>query len=117
MFMHKMILLGFVANCLGFAMGSFDVSYNLQQDELSNTYFFEVYMGSHLEKRFLLIYTLANGTAIEYSALNSKRATVHDEWVETISTSRVGNFKTRAVDDLFCLDDDEDICVENFTFF
>lgn len=74
-------------------------------------------MGSHLEKRFLLIDTLANGTAIEYSALNSKRATVHDEWVETISTSRVGNFKTRAVDDLFCLDDDEDICVENFTFF
>lgn len=49
----------------------------MQHDEDTGTYYIETYIGSKLEKRVLLIDTLANGTAIDYNVGNSKDASVH----------------------------------------
>jgi hypothetical protein len=41
-------------------------SFGMEHDEDTGTYYFETFIGSKLERKLLLIDTLANGTAIDY---------------------------------------------------
>ena len=68
-----LFLLCSVVNC------QFTIQANMQHDEDTGTYFIETYIGSKLEKKVLLIDTLANGTAIDYDVRNSKDSTVHKD--------------------------------------
>ena len=51
----------------------------MQHDEGTGTYYMDMYIGSKLEKKTLLIDTLANGTAIDYEVGNSKDAKVYPD--------------------------------------
>ncbi len=62
-----------VVNC------EFTIQTNMQHDETTGTYYMDTYIGSKLEKKTLLIDTLANGTAIDYEVGNSKDAKVYPD--------------------------------------
>ena len=64
----------------------------------------------------LLVDTMANATAIDYVAENSHKEVIHNDMQETVALSQGGYYKGRLVTDSICLDDDEDICIQHFTF-
>ena len=62
----------------------FSRTYNLIQDDASNLYFFEMFVGSKLEKVNLLVDTQASGTAIKYDTEASRRSIVHKTLTGTV---------------------------------
>jgi hypothetical protein len=101
---------------IGSTIASLNINYVLNQDDTSGNYYFETYVGRLQLRTLLLIDTLANGTVIEYNAEESHRATIHDNWKQNVTLGNGGYLTGRVVTDGVCLDDDEDICIENFTF-
>ena len=94
---------------------SFEVVRMLEQDEDTGTYYLEVYMGTHLERRVLLIDTLANGTAIDYNSTNSKESVVHFDQPDTVSHA-FGTFEGNYTEDTICMEHSQDTCVSGFPF-
>jgi len=102
---------------IGCTLASFDVGYVLKQDQTNETYFFEVWVGTMREKKLLLLDSLANSTAIMYDPSISRRSKVHLKQLGTIEMENNSSYSGNKVEDDLCLDDDEDICVQNFSFF
>jgi hypothetical protein len=82
----------------------FTRTYELEQDEESGTYFFQVFMGTKLEKANLLIDTQANGTAINYNLEASGRGILHQTQPDKIEMPDGYAMGFDATDQL-CLDD------------
>ena len=88
---------------LGFCNAGFQETYDLVQDDETETYFLEAYVGSKVEKLNLLIDTQANGTAIVYDPSTCQRARVHDDIKGTVEFPG-GVADGYVTEDYFCLD-------------
>ena len=69
------------------------------------------------ERKLLLLDSLANATAITYDASISRRSKIHTKQIDTIFMENNSSYVGNLVEDDLCLDDDEDICVQNFSFY
>ena len=84
-------------------ISSFAPSVDIEHDEDTGTYYIETFIGSKLERKLLLIDTLANGTAIKYSVVDSKDSKVHNDKPGTIIHA-FGSFEGNYTEDNICLD-------------
>jgi len=75
----------------------------------------DTYIGSKLEKKSLMIDTLANGTAIDYEVGNSKDSYVYPDKLGRIEHV-FGTYKGNYADDNLCLEHEENTCVDSFNF-
>lgn len=75
----------------------------MEHDEDTGTYYMETFIGSKLERKVLLIDTLANGTAIDYQVLNSKDSIVHQDKPGTIFHA-FGSYEGNYTEDNICLE-------------
>jgi len=107
-------------------------TFELLQDDLDGRYFLEMFVGSKLERVNLLIDTQANGTAISYSYLRSKRMKLSEDRRErTVEVPSFQGFKFEfggakvpkpflihgsLITDFVCLDKREDTCLMDFDF-
>jgi len=68
-----------------------------------------------MSRSLLLVDTMANGTFIDYTP--NYRAMIHKDWASTCTLVNGGSYSGDLTQDVMCLDDDEDICIENFSFY
>lgn len=59
---------------LGITTAAFDVPYTLKQDEVTEKYYIQVYVGFQRIRKLLLVDFLANGTVINYDPIGSNTA-------------------------------------------
>jgi hypothetical protein len=62
-----MLIILIATTLLSFSQGQFTSTYQLDFDEDEHIYTLEVFVGSKLESRRLVLDTLSNGTAIDYN--------------------------------------------------
>ena len=92
------------------ARAGFEEIYDLVQDDETEAYFMEVFVGTKLEKLKLLVDTQSNGTAVVYDPTTSGRSRVHDDLAGTVEFPG-GVADGLVTEDTFCLDEGEDICL------
>jgi hypothetical protein len=102
---------------LGITTAAFDVPYPLKQDENTEKYYLQVYVGFQRIRKMLLVDFLANGTVIDYDPHSSNTARMHLRRESNITLFDNSTYTGYEVEDGLCLDDDDDICVARYSFF
>ena len=60
---------------------------------------------------------MANGTAIEYDQLDSESVVLHSNYTNNVNVSDNSTYSGYLVEDNLCLDDEDEVCVERYSFY
>lgn len=76
----------------------------------------EIFVGSEMDRRLLLLDTQANGTAIRYNEGMSKTFKNYDDKTSVESIAIGGFMRGTKVTDKICLDKSGNICINDYMF-